>query len=59
MSEMFYEGDVIVIQENKLYIKGEFEDYVYSISGAWDILESYYRKDQCLISLNSSGTLFV
>lgn len=56
---MFYDGDVIVIQENKLYINGEFEDYVYSISGAWDILESYYRKDQCLISLKSSGTLFV
>lgn len=59
MSEMFYDGDVIVIQENKLYINGDFEDYVYSISGAWDVIESYYCKDQCLISLNSSGTLFV
>lgn len=59
MSKMFYDGDVIVIQANKLYINGDFEDYVYSISGAWDVIESYYGKDQCRISLNSSGTLFV
>lgn len=59
MSKMFYDGDVIVIQANKLYINGDFEDYVYSISREWDVIEGYYRKDKCLISLNSSGTLFV
>ena len=59
MNKMFYDGDVIVIIENKLYINGDFEEYVYSTTEAWNVLESYYGTNQCFISLNSSGVLIV